>query len=870
MAPTTIAIPLQRKLRGIGREVKAKSPTKQGSIESCKSISSNPDVDLDVLAQDCGPGHFEKTFNTRPEERDPAAVRLALEWWLRNLPISGLELAPELQAENWILFETFLCGRLTTCSRNQVIQEEGEEVKHYSIILFGQCKLRCAKPAVAVAPVVPALDNGKDDTKGREPDAFIHIETLGRGESIGMYPGDARSPYNVVCSDKTMILRLSAQDYDSTLRQYHKEFFKRTAEFLQQHNICPEASASQLKKIAPYLRVRRVPRGRIFIQGGEYQRHLYFLREGACSLLVHDSPDGGGGAGPLEEDEEDDEDQDGEDIHDKFLQRRASSYGARMQQSAAYDEHRNEVVKSMARGPMKQTLTGHRRHAFRVSDGNMQASATLSDPGLMLGEEAFVYDNFRDWVTLRNCYSVRAAKSCSFFVADISAFKMFVTYTALGSTEMAQMVNDKLNRRCKQFTRGQNATKRINKRAQEMKAAELSKFSRQQLRLPKCAGYPAVDELENLEDYLDVVMEHRKLPPNTQPPTLQILEGTGYGPMTANGPGVSALLKAVADDRNGILRRSRSCSRFDRDFRDGSPYEDNPLGGTVSADARYAETELPSFSEAPLAVKDAPSPKALPRIDSFPEVSTGWGGVFLNTEVNFEDGMTVSLETQTLRASTSLPNLPNLPVPKSVASKVEETTVVADTTFKAPRLDGQALAKKRHQRIMKSFNRVMPGKSVLILTDKTDYRKQITRVLLSDETLVSFIKTSSDLWQRLREGKESYDVLVIDMTKSELQIEPMLRAIRQQERYSQLPIVVLSLERELSEVVRNNCSFVVFLPLAAPMLREALVWCFDRKSAQKLYPSDKTEAPEEFQGLMKGKASIRDPNQVPADTSPLE
>merc|ERR1711865_435722 len=67
-------------------------------------------------------------------------------------------------------------------------------------------------------------------------------------------------------------------------------------------------------------------------------------------------------------------------------------------------------------------------------------------------------------------------------------------------------------------------------------------------------------------------------------------------------------------------------------------------------------------------------------------------------------------------------------------------------------------------------------------------------------------------------------------------IEPMLRAIRHQEKYAQLPIVVLAAERELPDVVRTSCSFVVFLPLSPPMLREALVWCFDRKSVQNLFP----------------------------------
>jgi CheY-like chemotaxis protein len=801
-----------------------------------------------VVEQEFDPAKFGDVLNVCPAERDPAAVREAMEWWLRGLPTSGFELAPELQAENWALFEVFLSGRLATCTRNQVVQEEGEEVKHYTIILFGQCRLRCAKPAVGVAPVVPCADSTKDDQKC-DRDAFIHIETLGRGESFGLMPGDPRSPYNITCSDKTMLLRLSAPDYDATLRPFHKEFFQRTVDFLQRHNICPEAGSAQLKKIAPFLRQRRIPRGQTFMHSGEFQRHMYFLREGACSVLVHDGPNGLSGMVPR--DEEEDEEDEEVDKHDQFLRMRATSYGGRMQQAAAFDSHRREVVKGMARGPLRQTLSGKSGQAFKASDGDLHASSMLSEPGVMLGEEALVHDNLRDWVNLRNCYSVRASRNCYFFVADISAFKLFNTY--MGSRGLTQMISDKMTRRCKQFTRGLNVAQRINKRAQDIKANEFAKESRQKIRLPLCAGYPAVDELENIEDYLDVVFEHRKPPPNTQLPSLTCLEGTVYGPKTANGPGVSAMLKCVAEDGAGCVLRTRS-SPLLRDWRDGSSYDENPMGGTVSTGARYSETSPRGFREPLLAIGDDSSPKlkALSRGDSMPQLSdVGWGGgVFLNTEVDFEDGMTISLQSHTLATSASLPDLYTAHQNSSVDGNSKQ--LVSDTSTKASRSDARSLENKRKQRVIKAFSKVIVGKSVLILTDKKDLQKQISRVLLKDGTSISFIKSTNDLWQRLRDGKEQYDMLLIDLTKAELQIEPMLRTIRSQEKYQHLPIIVLSLDRELPEVVRNSCSFVVFLPLAPQMLREALVWCFDRKSIQKQYQSEESLELE----VVKGKASM--------------
>jgi len=114
-------------------------------------------------------------------------------------------------------------------------------------------------------------------------------------------------------------------------------------------------------------------------------------------------------------------------------------------------------------------------------------------------------------------------------------------------------------------------------------------------------------------------------------------------------------------------------------------------------------------------------------------------------------------------------------------------------------------------------------------------------VLLADGTSLVFIKTTNEIWARMREPKETYHMLIVDLTKSELQIEPMLRTVRQDTRYGQLPIVVFAGDRELSEMVRSTCSFVVFLPLAAPMLREALVWCFDRKSIQKFFQREEQQ-----------------------------
>merc|ERR1712113_764640 len=98
------------------------------------------------------------------------------------------------------------------------------------------------------------------------------------------------------------------------------------------------------------------------------------------------------------------------------------------------------------------------------------------------------------------------------------------------------------------------------------------------------------------------------------------------------------------------------------------------------------------------------------------------------------------------------------------------------------------------------------------------------------EVALVFVKSKAELVSRLGDIKESYHALLLDLSKKELQVESLLPVLREHQRYNRLPIIVLSAQSDLSEVVRNSCSFVVFFPLAAAMLREALLWCFDRKA----------------------------------------
>merc|ERR1712217_120306 len=134
---------------------------------------------------------------------------------------------------------------------------------------------------------------------------------------------------------------------------------------------------------------------------------------------------------------------------------------------------------------------------------------------------------------------------------------------------------------------------------------------------------------------------------------------------------------------------------------------------------------------------------------------------------------------------------------------------------------------------MKAFNKAAHGKSVVVLTEQAPVRKAIMRSLMAAEVDVVFAKSTVDLWQRLRDQKDLFHVLFLDLEKSDLQVETVLRTARQFGRYEHLPVVVLSpSDMELSDFVQHNCSFVVFKPLVLSMIRDSLLWCFNRAALE--------------------------------------
>jgi len=176
-------------------------------------------------------------------------------------------------------------------------------------------------------------------------------------------------------------------------------------------------------------------------------------------------------------------------------------------------------------------------------------------------------------------------------------------------------------------------------------------------------------------------------------------------------------------------------------------------------------------------------------------------------------------------ANTGVQSLPRKLRPMS------NTTIT--TTFTSRSSSTFSMASKRQQHISNAFVKAMTGKSILIFSDNVDLRKLMTHLLLSDDVKLTFIKTSNDLWMRFKEPKEHYDTLLLDLAKRDMQTAVVLQTIRQDNRYGLLPIVALSEKGALPDIVRQRCNYVVYLPLSVPVLKEALIWCLDRRCSEK-------------------------------------
>lgn len=836
-----------------------------------------------------------------PDMRPEAQLLDKLRWWLKHLAASGAELAAELQLPEHVLLEVLRRGQCGLCPLGTCLQDEGDDVRHYTIILAGRCKLKCSKPA----PTRPRATfcTGSEVVGGCDPtdeelvasgaldrDGMVPLAEVKPGESLGMYPGTDKSAcYEVTCLERTTVLQLGREDYEAVLKPFHRHLHGQALDFLQSHRLCPEATLKNLEWLARFLRPRRVLKGRTIMRAGDPHRNLWFLREGACS--VHLDAEAAADVveqasrAAIEEGREPEVCSEDEETEDpaRLAQMRSVSRGAKLQNRAAAEEIRNKTIAKYARGSMRNFLEGSCRSAADLASGasskqGRSPAAILSEPGVMLGEEVLMFDP-RDLVAAKCSYTVKAEQECSFYVADITTWRQIAHF--VGTEGIAQVVQEQLQRRCKMMARTKVVSKRLDRRKRSMVKSELTKEDRRQVHLPSSTGGHAPRELEDVEDLLQLVFDHRRGPRNEKNlPTLSALEGTKLGPgCPSNGPAVNKLLKVVSQNPSGELSAKKYCDNLRRlsmgpSRRVKTAPSWNPMGETLSVEAStYYESEphellLKRSSTAPLG---ALTMGDVSRVSSTPSgISQQASGIFFHTELDTAEvtlmqsssvpllprvagpglagcaapdsagvGGGVEAEDSLLRSESPMfeasRSQPSAPRPLTSGSGRARDGLLAGSAGLSELLGSQrkpprSAAAERQTKLMKAFARAVAKKSVLVLTEKADVRKMINRSLIAAGVDLCFVKSSTATWQKLQAPKESFHALIWDLTKTEVSVDELLKNIRAHDRYSRLPVIVLSKQGELAETVRMACSFVVFHPVVPSMVREAFLWCFDRRT----------------------------------------
>merc|ERR1719424_212194 len=156
---------------------------------------------------------------------------------------------------------------------------------------------------------------------------------------------------------------------------------------------------------------------------------------------------------------------------------------------------------------------------------------------------------------------------------------------------LALLVKDKLEMRIELAARGKTLASELNIESRKASSREYAKKFCTELLLPPCVGKAEVEILENPDEYLDLVFEHRAPPlDHTNLPTLVCLAGTAYGPRSViNGPGTRKMLEERLANPNDKKHLRKASSLHKMVYS-----SDNPLGGVAPKGADFSRHQYPA------------------------------------------------------------------------------------------------------------------------------------------------------------------------------------------------------------------------------------------------------------------------------------
>eukprot|EP00746_Dinoflagellata_sp_MGD_P007601 gnl/MRDRNA2_/MRDRNA2_115073_c0_seq1.p1 gnl/MRDRNA2_/MRDRNA2_115073_c0~~gnl/MRDRNA2_/MRDRNA2_115073_c0_seq1.p1 ORF type:complete len:871 (+),score=176.10 gnl/MRDRNA2_/MRDRNA2_115073_c0_seq1:69-2681(+) len=761
------------------------------------------DGNYEALGQSFGLEEVKVILARDPKQRDEKSLQRVLDWLIRDAAQVGMEIAPELQVPHNVLLQALRKAFVITLKTGDFIYDESEEIRCFSMVLSGRLRRRRL--------IKKGTDQAADEDGGEEGGETTRktdctIEFITRGEVLGMLLNPDKAASGVQAVVESQVLMINSEDYGATLKPFHKEMATEAMEFLRDKGLVdnPTQMVHQLIRLAPMLRSRKIQRGRFITSINQPQRHVWILRKGCCSLLLRKED------GSQEIESEKRIGLEPPDPLSMLLQREASPLESKALGLS------QQTIASHARGPLRQMLQGQDSQLKGLEgrtkvDGGTEVAlvATLTEPGTLLGEEVLLNDTEKGMAAARSYYSIRVEEDSLFYCLDFTGFKKLADI--LGQENIASKMQYKMNRRKESLQKNVKVLSKLNLNARTSVARELERMEDQTLGMNT---YQSSALLASRPMNAGLIAGG----------LLCIQNGSSkVTDMQRYGPGVERVMAQYRKLKDPRAKQKTLGDLHSLNHASSSLIDDNPLGGSVAVGCSFDKPPplRKSMSVPNSLILNAISTTLGTATGGLPGLggSTG-GGVVFSTEVDMP--APVSLGTLPSEAATSAPSPPS---PQEQEAQEEESD--EEKSFRKNE-EARSKEERRKRRIVNAFRRVVRGRSFVVLTEDNDVRNVLKKTFLSLRAELLFVKTAMELLHVLSDPRQTHHVFLLDLAKPDLNVDGLLRTIRRAPRYQAAPVIAISLGRNLPELVKSTCSYVVFKPPSPDIVREATVWCLDR------------------------------------------
>lgn len=763
------------------------------------------DGNFEALGQSFGLEEVKVVLARDPKQRDEKSLQRVLDWLIRDAAQVGMEIAPELQVPPNILLQALRKAFVITLKTGDFVYDESEEIRCFSMVLSGRLRRRRL--------IKKGTDQAADEDGGEEGGETTRktdctIEFITRGEVLGMLLNPDKAASGVQAVVDSQVLMINSEDYGATLKPYHKEMATEAMEFMKDKGLVenPNGMVHQLIRLAPMLRSRKVQRGRFIASINQPQRHVWILRKGCCSLLLRKED----GAQEIESEKR--IGLEPPDPLSMLLQREASPLESKALGLS------QQTIASHARGPLRKNLQGQDSQLKGLEgrtkvDGGTEVAlvATLTEPGTLLGEEVLLNDTEKGMAAARSYYSIRVEEDSLFYCLDLTGFKKLSDI--LGQENIAFKMQYKMNRRKESLQKNVKVLSKLNLNARTSVARELERMEDQTLGINT---YQSSALLASRPMNAGLIAGG----------LLCIQNGSSkVTDMQRYGPGVERVMAHYRKQKDPRAKQKTLGNAHSMMHSSSSLLDDNPLGGSVAFGCSFDKPpplrKSMSVPGTNSLVLNAITQTLGSTAGGLPSLGgSNAGGLVFSTEVDMPAPF--SLGTLPSEAATSAASPPSPPDQEVQEEESDEEKSLRKTE------EARSKEEQRKRRIVNAFRRVVRSRSFVVLTEDNDVRNVLKKTFLSLRAELLFVKTAMELLHVLSDPRQTHHVFLLDLAKPDLNVDGLLRTIRRAPKYQAAPVIAISLSRNLPELVKSTCSYVVFKPPSPDIVREATVWCLDR------------------------------------------